>query len=86
MGLFKVMHRRTWKNAVRIEFQKQHGVDLPAVAVVIGPATLDDLLNDQYECFPRSPALAAENVTRVLSKSFGLNVPLLAMRCRIGAV
>jgi hypothetical protein len=39
---------------------------------VIGPATLDDLLNDQYERVARSSALAAANVTRVLSQSFGI--------------
>ena len=39
---------------------------------VIGPATLDDLLNDQYERVARSSALAAANFTRVLSQSFGI--------------
>ena len=85
MGLLKAMHRRTWKNAVASELHKQHGVDLRALANVIGPATLDDLLNDQYECVPRSPALAAANIPHSLSKSFGLNVPLLAIRSRRGA-
>ena len=69
MGLFKAMHRRTWKNTVRVEFQKQHGVDLPAVAVVIGPATLDDLLNDQYECCPRTRHLLQPTSRKRLGKA-----------------
>jgi len=53
---------------------------------VIGRATLDDLLNDQYECEPRNPGLGAQNLTRVLSQSFGVNVPLLAMRSKTQAL
>jgi hypothetical protein len=86
MGLFKAMYRRTWKKAVSSEFHKRHGVDLQALADVIGPATLDELLNDQYECAPRSPAVAASNVARVLSQSFGINVPLFAMRSKIASL
>ncbi len=85
MGLLKAMHRRTWKNAVNSEFRKLHGFDLRSVADVIGPATLDDLLNEQYEAAPSSPVLGAANIFRVFSKSFGLNMGLLAMRSKIGA-
>ncbi len=83
MGLLKAMHRRTWKNAVSREFGNLHDLDLRVIADVIGPATLDDLLNEQYEAAPRNAALGAANITRVLCNSFGLNLGLLAMRSKI---
>ena len=86
MGLFKTVRRRKWKRAVVVEFQNHHGINLQSVGDVIGPATLDDLLNDQYECAPRSPAVGARNVTRVLGESFGVNLNLLAMHAKIGAL
>jgi hypothetical protein len=86
MGLLKAIHRRSWKNAVGAEFFSQHGVHLRSFADLIGPATLDDLLNEEYECAARSPAVAAANLTRVLNRSFGINIPLVAMRCKIGAL
>ena len=86
MGLLKAMHRRTWKNAVSDEFFNQHGIRFRTLADIIGRATLDDLLNDEYECVPRSPAVAAANLARVLNRSFGINLPLLAMRSKIDSL
>jgi hypothetical protein len=87
MGLLKAMHRRNWKSTVSGEFFKQHGVHLPSLADLIGPATLDDLLNEEYERVARSsPAIAVANLTRVLTRSFGINIPLVAMRSKIGAL
>ncbi len=86
MGLLKAVHRRTWKSAVSSELYKQHGVDLRILADVIGPATLDELLNEQYEAAPRNPIIGAKNLTRVLGQSFGVNLPLLAMRSKIKAL
>ena len=83
MGLLKTMRRRTWKNAVGTEFLRQHGVSFRSLADIIGPATLDDLLNDQYEDGPGTPAVAAAHLARVLNRGFGINIPLLAMRCKI---
>ncbi len=85
MGLLKAVHRRNWKSAVGSELHKQHGVDLGMLAQAIGPATLDDLLNEQYEAAPRDPRTGAKNVTRVLAHSFGINLPLLAMRAKLKA-
>ena len=83
MGVFKAVRRRTWKSAVNTEFHSKHGVDLKTLADVIGPATLDDLLNDQYEVNPHSPTVSVQNVTRILGQSFGLNIRLLSMHSRI---
>src|ERR1041385_6769882 len=86
MGLLKAMHRRTWKNAVGNEFFNQHGVSFRTLADIVGPATLDDLLNDEYECNSRSPWGGAANLARVLHQSFGINISLLAMRSQIDAL
>jgi hypothetical protein len=83
MGLLKAMHRRTWKIAVGDEFLRQHGIPFRTLANIIGPATLDDLLNDRYEDAPGTPAVAAADLARVLTRSCGINIPLLAMRCKI---
>jgi hypothetical protein len=83
LGLFSAIHRRTWKSAVVTEFHKLHGINLRAIGDQIGPGTLDDLLNVQYEYAGNNPKLGAENVTRVLDESFGVNVAALAMRARI---
>jgi hypothetical protein len=83
MGLFTAIHRRTWKSAVVNEFHKQHGLNLRVIGEEIGPGTLDDLLNVQYEYASNDPKLGAENVARVLEESFGINVAALAMRARI---
>ena len=86
MGLLKAMHRRSWKNAVSDEFFNQHGIRFRALADIIGRATLDDLLNDEYQRVPRSPTVAAANLARVLNRSFGINLPLLAMRSKIDSL
>lgn len=86
MGLLKAMHRRSWKNAVSAEFFRRHGVHLRSLVDVIEPATLDDLLNKEYDCTRSSPVVAVANVTRVLSRSFGINIPLIAMRSKIDAL
>ena len=87
MGLLKAMHRRSWKNAVSGAFFNQHGLRLRSLADLIGPATLDDLLNEQYECAATSPpSVAVANLTRVLNQNFGINIPLVAMRCKIDAL
>lgn len=83
MGLFDALHRRTWKSAVVTEFHKLHGLNLRAIGDQIGPGALDDLLNIQYEYARNDPKQGAENVTRVLDESFGVNVTALAMRVRI---
>ena len=83
MGLFGALHRRTWKGAVVNEFHKLHGLNLRVIGEQIGPGTLDDLLNLQYEYAANDPKLGAENVTRVLDESFGINVVALAMEVRI---
>jgi hypothetical protein len=84
VGLLKAMQRRAWKNAVSRQFRMLHELDLRIIADVIGPATLDDLLNEQYEAVPRNPALGAANISTVLCKSFGLNLGLLTLRSKIG--
>ena len=68
MGLFSALHRRTWKSAVVTEFHKLHGINLRAIGDQIGPGTLDDLLNVQYEFARNDPKLGAESVTRVLEQ------------------
>lgn len=83
MGLFAAIHRRTWKSAVVNEFHKLHGLNLRVIGEHIGPGTLDDLLNVQYMYAPNNPKLGAENVTRVLDESFGINIAALAMKARI---
>lgn len=65
------------------EFHKLHGLNLRVIGEKIGPGTLDDLLNVQYEYASHSPSLGAENVTRVLDESFGINIHALAMEARI---
>lgn len=82
MGLLKSMHRRTWKSALGNHYE----IHLRTIADIIGPATLDDLLNDQYDCAARTPAVAAVNLARVLNRSFGINIPLLAMRSKISSL
>ena len=84
MGLLKAFHRRSWKSAVDDEFFDRHGVHLRTVSELIGPAPLDDLLNEEYEHAASSPAVAAANLTRVFNRSFGINVPLVAMRSKLG--
>ena len=86
MGLLKAFHRRSWKSAVDDKFFDRHGVHLRTVSELIGPATLDDLLNDEYERAGSSPAAAAANLTKVFNRSFGINIPLVAMRSKLGAL
>jgi len=83
VGIFTAIHRRTWKSAVVNEFHKLHDLNLRVIGEQIGPGTLDDLLNFQYEYAPNDPKLGAENVTRVLDESFGINVVALATEARI---
>jgi hypothetical protein len=83
MGLFASLHRKTWKSAVVNEFHKLHGLNLRVIGEQIGPGTLDDLLNLQYEYAANDPKLGAENVTRVLEESFNIPVSNLAMEARI---
>src|SRR5689334_10675014 len=86
MGLLKAIQRRSWKSAVNGEFFGRHGMHLRTVADLIGPATLDDLLNAEYERAASSPAVATANLTKVFSRSFGINIPLVAMRSKLGAL
>lgn len=65
------------------EFHQLHGINLRAIGDQIGPGTLDDILNVQYEFARNDPKLGAESVTRVLDESFGVNVAALAMQARI---
>ena len=76
--MFKLVKRRLWKGAVIVEFEKMHGFNLRAVGDIIGPGTLDDLLNSQYEENPRNPTKGASYVTEVLEQSFGIDVGALA--------
>ncbi len=82
MGLFKAIHRRTWKAAVVTEFHRMHGFNLRAVGDLIGPGTLDDILNLQYEYASGNPTLGAKNVTEILEESFNVNVTAMAMEAR----
>jgi hypothetical protein len=80
MGMFKLVERRKWKNAVASEFRRQHGVDLRTVADVIGRTTLDALLNDEYALDPRNAAAGARSLTHVLAQIFRLDPASLAVR------
>jgi len=60
-----------------------HGINLRAIGDQIGPGTLDDLLNFQYEHASNNPKLGADNVTRVLEESFGINPARIGMEARL---
>jgi hypothetical protein len=80
MGVFKSLRRRKWKAAVNGEFRKRHGVDLRTVSEVIGPTTMQYLLNDEYELAPKNPVAGAENVTQMLDHVYRVNIASLATR------
>ncbi len=80
MGVLKSLHRRKWKAAVNGEFRKRHGVDLRTVGDVIGPTTLQYLLNDEYELAPQNPVVGAQNVVQMLDHAYRVNVASLAAR------
>jgi hypothetical protein len=82
MGVLKVLHRRKWKSAVNGEFRRRHGVDLRTVADVIGPTTLQYLLNDEYELAPQNPLVGAHNVTQMLDLAYRVDIASLAARDR----
>jgi hypothetical protein len=80
--VFRAIKRRLWKGAVIIEFHKIHGLNLEAFGDTVGPGTLDDILNAQYEEAPFNPTLGAKNVTEVLEQSFKVDVTGIAWRER----
>jgi hypothetical protein len=80
MGVFKSLHRRKWKAAVNGEFRKRHGVDLRTVGEVIGPTTMQFLLNDEYELAPKNPVVGARNVAQMLDHVYRVDIASLAMR------
>jgi len=78
--MFKSLRRRKWKAAVNGEFRRWHGVDLRTIGETIGPATMRNLLNDEYELAPRNPALGARNVTQMLAHVYRVDLEALAIR------
>ncbi len=80
MGMLKSLRRRKWKAAVNSEFRKRHGIDLRTVSEVIGPTTMQDLLNDEYELAPENPVAGAENVAQMLDHVYRVKISSLAMR------
>jgi hypothetical protein len=77
---FKAFHRRRWKRVVNGEFRRLHGVDLRTVGEIVGPTTLHDLLNDEYELAAHDPARGAQNVTHMLARVFRVDIAALETR------
>src|SRR5690349_3034246 len=80
MGALKSLRRRKWKAAVNGEFRRRLGVDLRTVGELVGPTTLHDLLNDEYELVPHNPIVGAEDLMDVLDRVYRVDVTLLAPR------
>ena len=61
-----------------------HSLNLRVIGEQIGPGTLDDLLNLQYEESGGNPVLAAKYVTDVLRESFHVDAAQMVYRIRLG--
>ena len=80
MGVFKSLRRRRWRNDVNVEFRGRYGVDLRTVGEVIGPTTLRNLLNDEYELSLNDPAVGARDVAQMLVSVYRVDIASLGMR------
>lgn len=77
--MFKRIHRWLFKSSVVTEFFKLHGLNLRVIGDIIGPGTLDDLLNAQYVDCQGNQFLAAYAVTEVLETSFHIDIRKLKL-------